>query len=298
MISIKDFSKIFDDYSAVSSLSVDIESGNVFGLLGSNGSGKSTLLRSIAGIYEPDNGNITVDGIDVFENTDFKNDMFFVSDTPYFFEQSTINDMANFYRQFYSNWDEDIFKRMCEVFPLDTNKRISRFSKGMKRQAEIILALSCSPKYLLLDEAFDGLDAVMRTVLKKLILEKIVDRQMTVIVSSHNISEFENLCDSILVLHMGKKILCKTKDELSQFITKAQIAFNLPPSPEMFSNLDVISYESRGNLATVIVRGNISETETKLKKLNPIFLDILPTSLDEVFLYEMEANGYDSEYIG
>ena len=297
MISIKNFSKIFDDKVAVDSVNVDIEVGNVFGLLGSNGSGKSTLLRSVAGIYQADMGEILVDEKNVFENTAFKDELFLVSDDPYFFDQSTITDMANFYRRIYSGWDEEIFARMCQVFPLDVKKRISKFSKGMRRQSEIILALSCSPKYLLLDEAFDGLDAVMRSVLKKLILEKIQDKQMTVIVSSHNISEFENLCDNIMIMHMGKKILCKSREELSRFITKAQVAFSSPPNEEMFTGLDIISYEARGNLATIIVRGDTDEIAKKLQSLNPVFLDMLPTSLDEVFLYEMGAFGYDSQYI-
>lgn len=297
MISISNFSKIFDNKTAVDSLDVEIKPGNVFGLLGSNGSGKSTLLRSIAGIYQADKGEILVDGKDVFENIQFKNDTFLVSDDPYFFDQATINDMASFYKKTYSNWNDDVYQRMCQVFPLDVNKHINKFSKGMKRQSEIILAMSCSPKYLLLDEAFDGLDAVMRSVLKKLILEKIADQQMTVIVSSHNIGEFENLCDSIMIMHMGKKVIYKTKDEMSRLITKVQVAFNKPATSEMFKEFDVISYESRGNLSTVVFRGEPDDIEKRLSLLNPVFLDVIPASLDEVFLYEMEAFGYDSKYI-
>lgn len=297
MISVKDFSKNFGDKTVIQSLSVDINEGGVFGLLGSNGSGKSTLLRSISGVYKADSGGIYVGDKNVYENIEFKNDLFFVSDDPYFFDQSTISEMADFYKKFYFGWDENVYKKMCEIFPLDVNKRISTFSKGMKRQAHIILAISCSPKYLLLDEAFDGLDPVMRSVLKKVISEKISDQQMTVIVSSHNISEFDNLCDTIMIMHLGKKIICKTKDELSKYITKVQIAFNNPPKAEMFYNLNVMNYETRGNLATLVLRGDCGEISKELQALKPVFLDILPTTLDEVFLYEMEVAGYDSNII-
>jgi len=297
MICVESLIKKFDNKTVLDEISLEINDGLVYGLLGSNGSGKSTLLRSIAGIYEPDGGAIMTGDKAVFENADYKNQIFLVSDEPFFFAQSSVNEMAAFYRKFYSNWDEEVFRRLCGVFPLNYSAKISTFSKGMKRQALIILSISTSPKYLLLDEAFDGLDPVMRNVLKSIIAEKIVDNAMSVVVSSHNINEFENMCDVIAILHKGKKILERNQNDQSDQITKVQIAFNGPPAREMFGSFNVHHYESRGNLATLTIRGERDEVESGLQAMNPIFMDIIPATLEEIFLYEMEGVGYDPKNI-
>lgn len=294
MIKIDSLVKKFNSKTVLDNINIELKEGIVHGLLGSNGSGKSTLMRTISGIYRPDSGSITVDDKETYENILFKESLFFVSDDPYFLPHTSINSMANFYKNFYKNWDDDTFNKLIQIFPLDTNARIDTFSKGMKRQALIILSLSTSPKYIFFDEAFDGLDPVMRNLLKKVISEKISDKAMTVIVSSHNINEFENMCDNILILHQGKKVLERSIDELEGYITKVQIAFQHQPSIDLFNGFNILNYEERGNLATLTIKGVFDEVCANLQALNPVFLDVIPTTLEEVFLYEMEAVGYNA----
>ncbi|MDR2655020.1 MAG: ABC transporter ATP-binding protein [Oscillospiraceae bacterium] len=292
MISVASFTKKFDGRPALDNISLNISDNSVYGLLGSNGSGKSTLLRSIAGVYTPDGGDILADGKTVFKNLEFKNSLFFVSDEPFYFAQSSLTEMSGFYKKFYTGWNENTYRRLCEVFPLDASARIAGFSKGMKRQALIILSLSCSPRYLLLDEAFDGLDPVMRSALKKVIAEKIADSSMTVIVTSHNVGEFENLCDTVAIIHKGRKVLERENSGDAGNIVKAQLAFAAEPDAGMFRDFDVLNFEMRGRLATLTIRGGFGETQARLEAMNPLFLDILPTTLEEIFIYEMEAAGY------
>jgi len=292
MIAVQELTKKFGNNTALDRLSLTMPDNQVCGILGSNGSGKSTLLRTIAGIYTSDSGEVTADGQGVYENIPFKQSLFFVADDPFFYAQSNISDMAGFYRKFYRGWSDETFRHLRQAFPLDVKARISTFSKGMKRQAQLLLGLSCNPRYLLLDEAFDGLDAVMRSLLKKIIADELSRSLQCVVITSHNIAEFENLCDRISIIHQGRKVAEHSSGDFTGQACKVQIAFPGEASGEMFSHLELLSFEKRGRLATLIVRGSAAELLQQLQAMNPQFLDILPLTLEESFRYEMEAAGY------
>lgn len=299
MIAVNEITKLFGETKALGSVSLTIEGGGVYGLIGSNGSGKSTLLRIIAGVYRTDGGTVTVAGEPAFENTQVKDRIFFVSDEPYFFTQYTIAAMAEFYRHFYSRWDEKTYKRLCEIFPLDTKKRINTFSKGMKRQASLLLALSASPDFLLLDEAFDGLDPVMRALLKRIIAEKAADTGLTTVITSHNLRELEDLCTKIGLLHNGRMVIERDYDSLKDTMHKAQLAFAGDIPVDGLAALGALKVETSGRVATLVLRGNHDEIEARLEALSPLFVELLPLTLEEIFLYEMEGTGYDfSQLIG
>lgn len=297
MIEVRTVTKLFDETKALDSVTLSMKRGGVYGLIGSNGSGKSTLLRIISGVYRADGGTVTIEGENTFENTSLKDRIFFVSDEPYFFNQYSIKDAANFYRHYYSGWDEATYERLCGIFPLDIKKKIHTFSKGMKRQASLLLALSANPDYLLLDEAFDGLDAVMRSLLKRIIAEKVVDKNLTTVVTSHNLRELEDLCTQIGLLHYGKLVLEHDYDSLKDGMHKVQLAFEEVPSPELLQSLSPVKTEVSGRVATLVVRGEREELQAKLDAIHPIFTEILPLTLEEIFLYEMEGTGYDFSQI-
>ncbi len=299
MIAVNEVTKLFDETKALGSVSLAIEGGGVYGLIGSNGSGKSTLLRIIAGVYRADGGTVTIHGDPTFENAALKDKIFFVSDEPYFFPQYTIEAMADFYRNFYSRWDEATYKRLCGIFPLDTKKRIHSFSKGMKRQASLLLALSASPDFLLLDEAFDGLDPVMRALLKRMIAEKSADTGLTTVITSHNLRELEDLCTKIGLLHYGRMVMERDYDTLKDTMHKAQIAFAEEIPHEALKELGALKVDTSGRVATMVLRGNREEIDARLNALSPLFVELLPLTLEEIFLYEMEGTGYDfSQLIG
>jgi len=294
MIKATDLVKKFDDFTALKTLNTQIERGSIYGLVGSNGSGKSTFLRLIAGVYRPDGGSIQIEGADVFENMQLKDRIYFVADDLYFFAQSTVNDMADFYKGLYSNWSEEKYKKLCEIFPINPKNKISTFSKGMKRQAAIILALSTQPDYMLLDEAFDGLDPIIRTALRKLISDDIAARNATVIISSHNLRELEDLCDHVGLLHAGKILFERELDEVKLGFCKVQAAFGTAPSLEALKqHLQIMQYDTKGSLVNIIVRGDIDSTLKYINSLSPIFSEAVPLTLEEVFIHEMEAVGYD-----
>lgn len=292
MIKAQHLTKTFDGFTALDSLQTTIAPGSIYGLVGSNGSGKSTLLRLIAGVYYPDGGSIQIEGQDVFENTALKNRIFFLSDDLYFLPKSTVNEMAGFYRSVYSNFNEEKFKRLKAIFPIDCTKRISTFSKGMKRQAAIMLALCCMPDYLLLDEAFDGLDPVIRLLVKKLVADEIADRGMTVIITSHNLRELEDLCDHVGLLHKGRILFERELDELKLGLCKVQAVFKEEPDWKS-TGLNIMQNKRQGSIISLLVRGSAEETLAVLQGYNPTFVEAVPLTLEEVFIGEMEGVGYD-----
>lgn len=294
MISVENLEKKFDERTVLGPLTTSFKEGHIYGLLGSNGSGKSTLLRCLSGIYQPDGGQIYVgDQKPVFENIEFKNQMYLVSDDPYYFPQSSMAEMAAYYRKFYSAWDETTYERFCSVFPLDQNARLTTFSKGMRRQAAIILGFSASPTYIYLDEAFDGLDPVMRNTVKRMMMEELAEKNATIILTSHNINEFENICDEVLILHEGQLIDKRATDEPGGVI-KIQIALEKVPTLGDFSDLEVRNMVVQGRLATFIVKGEEEEILLKLQKLDPVFVEVLPVTLEEIFLLDMQEVGYNA----
>ncbi|MBM7661464.1 ABC-2 type transport system ATP-binding protein [Bacillus mesophilus] len=292
MISVKNLSKGFEDLEAIKSISLNVKKGSIYGLLGSNGAGKTTLLRILAGILVQDQGELTINDQVVFENERIKNHLFFIPDTPYFFSQYTTNQMAKFYSSIYSNWSQERFLKLQDVFQLDRNKKIQKFSKGMQRQVAFWLALSTMPDLLILDEPFDGLDPVMRRKVKNLIIQDVADREMTIIVSSHNLREVEDICDYVGIVHKGTMLLEKDLDDLKSDVHKIQVAFSGDISDEIFKGVSLLYKEERGSVILCIVRGQESEVVNHFRKYNPVIFDLLPLTLEEIFIYEMGDQGY------
>ena len=297
MIEVKNLSKKFGKNVALDGLNLTVENGSVVGLIGSNGGGKSTLLRLLSGVYFPDEGEILIDGEAPFDNPDVKANCYFVSDFPFFYSNSTIKNTAAIYRKIYPHWSDEAFERYCALFPLNINQPIITMSKGMQRQTALIIALSTCPKYLFLDEIFDGLDAVVRLVLKKLLAEHVSAQEMTVIIASHNLRELEDLCDSISLLHQGKVIVQRDIYSLRNEYRKVQIGFNEVPEGELFGGMDVVSVLKNGNVFNVTIKGTEDEFMPQIEALQPAFVSAMPLTLEEVFLSEMEAAGYDAYHI-
>ena len=293
MIQISNLEKKFEDYKAVNNMSLCFEENTITGLVGTNGSGKSTLLRSLVGIYTPDKGNIKVDGEEVFENKDIKSRIFYVSDDMYFPNTSNLEQVGKFYKSMYPDFNEEKFKSLLTKFPIDPKKRTSTYSKGMFRQAALIIAVSCCPKYLLLDEAFDGLDPVIRVAVRKVIAEEVSEGNMSVIIASHNLRELEDLCDTICIMHKGELIAKITAEEINTYFCKIQAVFNEIPQKERLMFNGVLTVDIQGKIATIAAKCDANEIIEKIKELNPIFTESMPMSLEEVFIYEMEAIGYD-----
>ena len=296
VIAINELTKKFNNQKALVNVNAMITKHSIFGLLGSNGSGKSTLLRSIAGIFPADTGQIQWNGQDVFENMEFKSKLFFVPDEPFFFPHSHLDQMAGFYRKFHQNWDDEEYKKLLDTFQINPRMTLTSFSKGMKRQAMLILSLSASPEYLLLDEAFDGLDTVMCNVLKQILIQKVSDKRMTVIISSHNLRDVENLCDSICILHQGKTAAVEQTSVFLDSLVSIQIAFKSKPDKSVFSPFQILHYEEIGHLVFVTMQGNAEEILLQLQAMEPVFLEQIPVRLEEAFSYKMEELGYEAKY--
>lgn len=297
MITAKNFIKMFDDKKAVDCLNLEIPEGRIYGLVGTNGSGKSTFLRTVCGVYYADNGSVEIDEQVVYENIEAKNKVFFVSDDMYFLPNSSIDDMTSIYKDIYPNWSQEKYEHLVSRFPIDRKARVKNFSKGMKRQAAIILALSCQPKYLLLDEAFDGLDPVIRVAIRKLIAEEVIDTNMTVVISSHNLRELEDFCDSVAILHKGKLVKEISVDGISDRFCKIQVAFPKEVDTNSIQNEKILSAKFSGSVYTIACAMSCEEAEKFISKFNPLFVDYIPLTLEEVFVYEMEAVGYDTDKI-
>lgn len=292
MIEINNLTKRFDKTVALNNMNCSISEGTIFGLAGSNGSGKSTLLRTLSGVYEPDGGKIIIDGVDAFDNHAIKEKCYYIADYPYFFNDSTVENLAKLYRNMYQTWDEERFKQLCTMFPIATNKRIINMSKGMQRQASLILAFSARPKYLFLDEIFDGLDPVIRKTLKSLIIDDVSENNMTCIIASHNLREIDDICDKIVLLHKGALVTNKDTDELKGKMHKIHMAFNEQPDGDAFNGLDAQILSQVGGYYVLMVKGDQEEVMEKLRALNPAFIEVMPSTLEEVFINEMEGAGY------
>ncbi len=294
MIEAVNLTKKFGEKAALDSVNIKIDNGAIFGLVGSNGSGKSTLLRIISGVYSPDGGNIIVDNMKTFNNAELKSKICYLPDTPYFIHQANINEMIKFYKMFYPNFSMEKFEYLSNIFPLDRRARISSMSKGMQRQAALMLSLSTMPKYLLLDEAFDGLDAVMKKVLKSLLAEGAEDG-MTTVIASHNLRDLEELCDSVGLLHDGKILFNDGMDKIKNTIHKVQVVFTMVPDVSAFDGLDVLNIEKTGSVVQLVVRGDEKEIMAYINNLFPLFVEMVPPTFEEVFMYELGVNGYDAK---
>ncbi len=294
MIKATNLVKRFDELTALDSLNTVIEDGCICGLVGSNGAGKSTLLRLIAGVYQPTEGTITVDDQDIYENIGVKQQIYFVPDDLYFLPGSTMDDMAKYLKKMYVNWNQQRYEELLTKFPMKRNTKLHNSSKGMRRQAALILALSCQPKYLLLDEAFDGLDPVLRLALRKIMADDVVQRGMSVLIASHNLRELEDVCDQVGLLHQGHILFQRELNDLKLGFCKVQAAFKpMIPEEDIRRELDVLKLEVSGSMVSIVARGTVEEVSEKLEKLHPLLCEAVPMMLEEIFIYEMEAVGYD-----
>lgn len=297
MIEVKDLSKKFDQIQALHQVSANIQKGSVFGLIGSNGAGKSTFLRLLAGIYRPDSGEILIDGESVYENEALKQRIFYISDDQFFFPNSNMEEMAQYFAVVYNKFSFERFRELTDLFRLDAKRKLNTFSKGMQKQAHIILALSCQPEYLFCDETFDGLDPVMRQAVKRLLADAVLEQELTPIIASHNLRELEDICDHIGLLHEGGVIFEKELDSLQSDIHKVQCAFAMPKQRKDFTGLDIITIEQQGSLSILVVRGASMATETQIKAMQPLYYELLPLTLEEIFITEMEVLGYDIQQL-
>jgi ABC-2 type transport system ATP-binding protein len=282
----------FDDFTALDNLCCNIPKGSIYGLVGSNGAGKSTFLRLISGIYKSVSGEITFEGENVYDNPTIKDKIAFVPDDIYFLPAGKMKDMAKLYAAAHENFSNERFENLMTTFSLPLKKPISSFSKGMKRQAAIILALSTMPEYLFLDETFDGLDVVMRDLVKRVIYTDVAERNTTVVIASHSLRELEDTCDQLALLHKGKIVFESDIQNLKTSLFKVQIGFSEDFTKEKFQEIDLVDYSQKGSIATFIVKGDQEKVTNQLSSMSPTILDILPLSLEEVFIHELEALGY------
>lgn len=294
MIELLELIKDFDDIRAVNQVSMSVLDGEVFGLVGTNGAGKSTLLRIIAGVIKPDKGIVCIDNRPVYDNPETKKTIFYISDDQYFLPNSTPGEMADYYEEIYENFDKLRFFKLCGGFGLDVKRRISSFSKGMKKQVSILLGICAGTKYLLCDETFDGLDPVVRQGVKSLFAAEMADRGLTPIIASHNLRELEDICDHIGLLHKGGVILSEDLSDMKLKMQKVQCVFNGEDDEKAaLEGLEVLVHEKRGRLHTITLRGEREDIETAFKRGNPLFFEVLPLSLEEIFISETEVVGYD-----
>ncbi len=287
MIELKNVKMCFEDFNALDGIDLTIEAGTAFGLLGSNGAGKSTILRLLSGVYEANEGEVLIDGEPAYDNVAAKQKVFFINDETVQFGAMTLNDMRAYYKGFYPNFSDEIFDKLNAIIKLPEKKRIDKFSKGMKRQAIVITGLACCTDYLLLDEAFDGLDPTMRIIVKRMLVDAMLDRKLTVVISSHNLKEINELCDTAALLHQGKLLFNRDLDSVKGSIHKVQAAFDGECTEKDFEGLDVLHYERNQSITYLIIRGDEKTIRTELEKKQPKVLDLIPLTLEEIFIYEM-----------
>jgi ABC-2 type transport system ATP-binding protein len=292
MIALKKKKKSFDNKLVLENINWDIPKGSIYGLVGPNGAGKSTLLRLMSGVLSPDAGQITLEGAIIYDNPSAKKKIMFVPDDPFFLTQSSLKEMKKFYQIFYSTFNEAMYQKLLNHFKLNENDKITDFSKGMKRQASVILALSCDPEVLLLDEAFDGLDPVMRLMFKRLITDELMNRQITVVISSHNLRELEDICDSIALLDHNTISIQDEVENIRSNYHKLQIGYSKEQAADVFNELKPLHLEQRGHVYLMVAKGDISSIRTLIDSTQPILLEEIPITMEEVFVYEMEAKGY------
>ncbi|HIX28091.1 MAG TPA: ABC transporter ATP-binding protein [Candidatus Blautia stercoravium] len=294
MIKTEKLCKTFGNIKAVNEVSLVINENSIFGLAGTNGSGKSTLLRMLSGVLRQDSGSILIDGEKVYENPHRKADIFFLPDAMYFFQNSTIRDMARYYSLYYPQYDIARLEKLTDKLGLEKKRKISTFSKGMKRQAAMLLGICAGTKYLFCDETFDGLDPVMRQAVKSILAYEVSEREFTPIIASHNLRELEDICDHVGLLHRGGVLLSKDVEDMKLHIHKVQCVIPDTEKEELLlKELDIMQYEKRLSLLTMVVRGEQEEILEKIRRKKPLFAEAIPLTLEEIFISETEVAGYD-----
>ena len=297
MIEIRELTKSFDGRKAVDNITTTIHEGQIFGLVGSNGAGKSTFLRMISGVMKADQGQVLVDGQPVYENIEIKKEICLLSDTAYFLPNATVKIMKNYYKLMYEKFDEKRFDELSERFHIEQDCKISTFSKGMKKQVSMLLGICTKTKYLFCDETFDGLDSVMRQAVKSLFASEVINREFTPIIASHNLREIEDICDTVGLLHKGGILFTKDMEDMKFHMHKVQCVIANPVDEEkLLAELQVLHHEKRGSLLSFTARGTREEILDRVRERDPIFVEALPLSLEEIFISEMEVKGYDVKH--
>ena len=294
MIDIRNLTKRFGKITAVNDVSIQIEDHQVFGLVGTNGAGKSTLLRMVSGILRQDAGSIEVSGQPVYDNPEVRQNIFFIPDDPYFFRNGSAEDMRNFYRTVYPDFDPDRFDRLLRDFSLDPRRRIQNYSRGMKKQLAVLCGLCSNARYLLCDETFDGLDPVMRQAVKSIFANDMDERGLTPVISSHNLRELEDICDHVGLLHGGGLLLSRDLASMKLGLQKVQCVFaDQEDAEKALSGLELLNHDIRGRLHTLTIRASREEILSRFDSLDMIFFELLPLTLEEIFISETEVIGYD-----
>ncbi len=287
MLEMKNVTKHFDGFKALDDLNLTVPKGAVYGLVGPNGAGKSTAIRHLTGVYRPDSGSITMEGLSVYENPAAKARMGYIPDEVFFFPSASLEEMRKYYSGIYPNFDQALFEKLQDVFQLPRKGAIRRFSKGMQKQAAFHLMLCCRPDVMILDEPVDGLDPVMRRQVWSLILSEVSQREVTVLISSHNLRELEDVCDHVGIMDHGKMLLERSLADMQGSTCKVQLVGQIP------HDLDILHESQSGRLQTLVVRGSAEEIGAKLQQANPIYFDIIPLSLEEIFIYELGGVNYE-----
>lgn len=297
MIKAEHVTKTFGDFTALNNLSMNVKKGSVYGLIGPNGAGKTTIIKNLTGIYTPDKGKLEIDGKPVYENPDIKQELIYIGDDLYFFPSYSIMDCAKYYAGIYKNWSWERFYNLKEIFKIDIKRKVRRLSKGMQKQVAFWLGICTCPKVMILDEPVDGLDPVMRKNVWKIVLQDVAERGTTILVSSHNLRELEDVCDHVGIMHRGQVVLEKGLDEAKGNIHKIQLAFegDIPAGLRLATN--ILHSESIGRVHMIIVKGDSEEIKKKVLEFNPLICDLIPLTLEEVFIYELGGMGYEFENI-
>ena len=291
MLEMRNITKTFGNFKALDDLSLTVPKGAVYGLVGPNGAGKSTAIRLLTGVYRPDAGTITMEGLPIYENPTAKARMVCIPDDVFFFPSATLEDMRSYYKGIYPNFDDDLFTRLYEIFQLPKKTPIRRFSKGMQKQAAFHLSICTHPDVLVLDEPVDGLDPVMRRQVWSLILSDVAQRNTTVLISSHNLRELEDICDHVGIMDQGKLLLERSLADMQGTIHKLQIVGDQTPE------LDILHESKSGRLRTLIVRGTAQQIGEKARLCEAAYFDVLPLSLEEIFIYELGGVNYEVKNI-
>ena len=291
MIEVKKLVKTFGDFRALDGLDINVPSGAVYGLVGPNGAGKSTVIRHITGILKQDSGEVKVDGEDVFENNAVKARIAYIPDDVFYYTQASVNDMMKFYRDMYPKFDMERFSSLGEAFGIKTSSPVRKLSRGMQKQVAFWLALSIRPETVVLDEPVDGLDPVMRRQVWNVLLSDVAENGTTVLISSHNLRELEDVCDHVGIMNKGKMMIERNLADLQESLVKVQLA--LPEGKSVPDGLDILHMSELGHLKTIIVRGSTDDVTGKLAAASPMFIDVLPLTLEEIFVYELGGAGYE-----
>lgn len=297
MIKVNAVTKYFDDYKVLDEISLNVRKGTIYGLIGPNGAGKTTVINHINGVLRPVSGDITIDGEKVYENENIKKKVLNIADDWFYYSTFTIKEMAKFYANVYPDFNWDRYERIKQIFKIDEKRQIRKLSKGMKKQVAFWLSLSAMPEVLILDEPLDGLDPVMRKQVLNLVIADVADREMTVLVSSHNLRELEDICDWVGIIHKGKMIIEKPLDDLKGNVHKYQVVFGEQGVSGLGNGEDVLHVSNTGAVYNIIIRGSAEETDAKIRALSPVLCERISLTLEEVFIYELGGLGYDFKNI-